>query len=218
MPEPLSEVELRVLGSLVEKALTTPDYYPLTLNALVAACNQKSNRAPVVEYDAQTVNAALDALKARGLTWTVLGGESRVPKYRHFFDETYGLNPAETAVLTELILRGPQTVGELRSRTERFGVALALPDVEEALVNLLTRDDPLVVQLPRLPGSREPRYAHLLGAAPDMPAVTAPVPRTDRLAALEAEVAALREEVTALHTKLSDFVSRQSDKDVEKNN
>jgi uncharacterized protein YceH (UPF0502 family) len=207
----LNEIEVRVLGALVEKALTTPEYYPLTLNALVNACNQKSNREPVVNYDARAVNDTLESLKSKGLARTIMGGDSRVPKYRHYFDEAFALVPAEVAVLDVLMLRGPQTVGELRGRTERMHPFTELSDVEIVLEGLMERKDgPLVAKLPRLAGRKDSRYAHLLCGEPVLmeevefvPSETPP--RTDRVLLLEEEVARLREEMVALRAEFAEF-------------
>ena len=157
-----NESEIRVLSSLVEKAVTTPDNYPLTLNALINACNQKSNRDPMTAYTGQTVGAAIDSLKQRGLIRVIMGGDSRVPKYREYFAEAFSLAPPEAAVLCELMLRGPQTSGELRGRIERFGVEIDVQEVETILGKLMARAEPLVVKLPLRPGRKEARYAHLL--------------------------------------------------------
>ncbi len=148
MPEVLSEIETRILGSLVEKQLTTPEYYPLTLNALVNACNQKSNRDPVVSYDEKTVIDALEALRDRNLVYVFYGSTSRVPKYKHMLPSVYELEPSETAVVDVMLLRGPQTLGELRTRTERLYDFSNLGEVQETLDGLIRRDDPLVIRGP----------------------------------------------------------------------
>ena len=144
MSEILNETEVRVLGSLVEKQLTTPEYYPLTMNALIAACNQKSNRDPVTSLDEDTIAASLDALRERNLVYLFHGSTSRVVKYKHMLPAVYELDPAETAVLAVLMLRGPQTVGELRGRTDRMHEFSALSEVQETLDALARRDVPLV--------------------------------------------------------------------------
>jgi uncharacterized protein YceH (UPF0502 family) len=162
----LDPVQLRVLGSLVEKALATPQYYPLTLHALVAACNQASNRDPVVCYEEPTVLAALEALKAMGLVRFVLPSHGRsAVRYRHVLDERLGLSNEELALLALLMLRGPQTVGELRARSERLANLARLDDVTAVLRGLAVREEPLVAIAPRRPGQREERYVQLLGAA-----------------------------------------------------
>lgn len=217
---PLSPTEIRVLGSLVEKAVTTPDYYPLTLNSLTLACNQQSNRDPVVAYDETTVVRALDGLREKRLASVFTGAESRVAKYKHSLTDAILLTPAEVGLLCVLLLRGPQTLAELRTRTERYQPFESLTEVEEALTALATRTpQPLVVKLPRLPGTKEPRYTHLLGGPVDVAALASPErsspplePATaavraedDRQAKLAAEVAALRAELAELRQQFADF-------------
>src|SRR5215210_179386 len=162
MPEILTEIEARILGSLIEKQLTTPEYYPLTLNALVNACNQKNNREPVVSYDEHAVSTAMEALRDRNLVYVFYGSTSRVPKYKHMLPDVYELEPSETAVICVLLLRGAQTLGELRERTGRLYEFRGLGDVNETLDALMKRDEPLVVKLERQPGQKEARFAHLL--------------------------------------------------------
>lgn len=208
--EELSPEELRVLGCLVEKEHNTPDQYPLTLNGLVAACNQTSNRTPVVAYDEGTVTAALALLRERGLARTILASGNRATKYRHVLEEARGLTPGECAVLAVLALRGPQTVNELRTRTERYQGIDDLGGVEAVLDRLARRyEEPYVRCLERQPGQREERWAHLLAGEP--PAWVAEAPRpagaptgsvAARLAALEAAVGALRQEVDELRRTL----------------
>jgi len=203
----LNEIEVRVLGALVEKSITTPDNYPLSLNALVNACNQKSNRDPVTEYDSATIGEALASLRDKALARIIMGGDSRVPKYRHYFEEMYHLSQAEAAVLCELMLRGPQSAGELRGRIERLNATLSLAKADEVIRELMARPEPLVVQLPRQSGQRDIRYAHLLAGEPVITAET-PVPRPpreDRLTALETEVQHLRLELDALREELAAF-------------
>lgn len=216
---PLSAHEIRVLGSLVEKAVTTPDYYPLTLNSLTLACNQLSNRDPVVAFDETTVVRALDGLREKRLASVFTGAESRVAKYKHSLTDALLLTPGEVGLLCVLMLRGPQTLAELRTRTERFQPFESLTEVEEALQTLATRTpQPLVVKLPRLPGTKEPRYAHLLSGPIDVAALAgpasalAPEPATlavraenDRLAKLEADTAALRTELAELRQQFAEF-------------
>ncbi|HMP76779.1 MAG TPA: YceH family protein [Kiritimatiellia bacterium] len=206
--------ELRVLGSLIEKQFTTPEYYPLTLNALVAACNQKNNRDPVVAYDEATVVRALDRLRDRRLAAMVTTAGSRVPKYKHVFPETIGLDERDTAVLCELMLRGPQTAAELRARGERFTPMGEAAEVQAVLDGLAQRPTgALVVKLPRQPGQKESRYAHLLGEPPSLDAAPPPPEpaavqvraEAQRIAQLEADVAALRAEVTDLRAQLETF-------------
>ena len=216
MPLPLSEIEVRVLGALIEKDMTTPEYYPLSLNALVNACNQKSNRSPVVGYDEPTVARAIESLREKKLALVLTGREHRVPKYRHWAWETLGLGPREMAVLCVLMLRGPQSVGELKGRTQRMYDFDDLASVEVCLDHLIERrPQPLVTKLARQPGTRESRYAHLLSGevrAPEPEAQPAPVqtcaPKeasADRIAKLESDVDELRSEVLELKEQLSDF-------------
>lgn len=215
----LTALEARVIGSLIEKAITTPDQYPLSLNALTNACNQKSNRDPVLELDERTVQETLDALTRKHLVLERSGFGSRVPKYQHRFCNTgFGsleFTPQETAILCELLLRGPQTPGELRSRASRMAPISEVGEVEAALTRLASREDgPYVVRLAREPGRRESRYAHLLsgsveGAAEgiEQHATAAPAaatPRADtkslqeRVAQLEQRVAQLEREIEGL--------------------
>ncbi|MGB8508559.1 MAG: YceH family protein, partial [Pyrinomonadaceae bacterium] len=159
----LNETEVRVVGALVEKQVTTPEYYPLTLNALVHACNQTSNRDPVVSFDEKTVAHALETLREKNLVYIFYGSDSRVPKYKHILTEIYRLTAQELAAMCVLMLRGPQTVGEVRGRTNRLYNFEGLADVEATLEALANREDgPLVARLPRQPGRKEARYAHLL--------------------------------------------------------
>jgi uncharacterized protein YceH (UPF0502 family) len=213
---PLTATEVRVLGSLIEKAITTPDYYPLSLNALLNACNQLSNREPVVSFDETTVVRALDGLREKRLASLYSGQESRVARYKHTLTDALLLMPAEVALLCVLMLRGPQTVGELRTRTERLFKFDSLPEVEEALTALAGRaPQPLVAKLPRAPGTKEARFVHLFSgpvetaapgkAPPPEPATAAGRPEDERLAKLEAEVAALRREVAELQEKFAAF-------------
>src|ERR671916_2969867 len=166
MDATLDEVEVRVLGALVEKQLATPDYYPLTLNALVNACNQISNRDPVVSYDEQTVERAVDSLRGKNLVYVFYGSESRVPKYTHVMTEIFRLSPPELAAICVLMLRGPQTVGEVRGRTGRLYNFADLAEVESTLERLAQREEPVVIKLPRQHGRKDARYAHLLGGTP----------------------------------------------------
>lgn len=201
----LTPPELRVLGVLVEKALSTPDVYPLSLNALVAGCNQKSNREPVVAYDDGDAEAALVRLVGRRLVAEQTGMGSRVAKYRALVGGVYELTTAEKAVLAELMLRGPQTAGELRTRTERMHAFATVDDVQAALDTLAGRETPLVVSLP---GRREPRWAHrLAGDVEPAPEATPAVPTasTSSVGALVAEVEALRGRVEALEAAFDAF-------------
>jgi uncharacterized protein len=165
----LDATEQRVLGALMEKCKTTPDYYPMTLNSLTAACNQKTSRKPVVNYDEETVVLALNSLKKRGLISTATGGSSRVVKYKHNFAIAFPVLPSEVAIICLLLLRGPQTPGELNTNSGRLYEFESLEEVQEVLEKLAGEENPYVVQLPRRPGQKEVRYMHLLGgAAPDI--------------------------------------------------
>ncbi|HEY0082079.1 MAG TPA: YceH family protein [Pyrinomonadaceae bacterium] len=210
----LSAEEVRVVGALIEKQVTTPEYYPLTLNALRQACNQLSNRDPVVAYDERTITWALESLRDRKLVRVVTTADGRVPKYRHVLDEALGLKSPEMAVMCVLMLRGPQTVGEIRTRTERLYPFSALSFVETTLEDLMTRDVPLVVKLPRQTGRKESRYAHLLGGevqvaeAEDAAEATAtPATRGEagRVARLEEELKAVRAELAELREQFGEF-------------
>ena len=219
--EPLSPDECRVLGVLIEKQMTTPDQYPLTLNAIVSGSNQKNNRSPVLEFSDDQAYAAAERLREKGLAVRVEQSGARVSKYRHAAAEKLDCRPAELALLAELLLRGPQTVGELRGRASRMQAFESLADAEGFLRSLMERPVPLVRRLPPLPGSRAERYAQLL--APDAhppdpatatttttttssPSVTTAVPAedglADRVAALEQEVATLREALRTLATSV----------------
>jgi len=191
----LDAAEARVLGSLLEKEATTPEYYPLSLNALVNACNQKSNREPVVSYDEDTVEVALEGLRSKGLALRSTGRDSRVPKHAQRFTEKFNFGRREGAVLCVLLLRGPQTTGELRGRTERIYTFDDLEAVESTLHRLAEMG--FVKQLPRQPGTKEPRWAHLMSGDVEVAEVAAPVeraPSVDRIGKLEAELAQLRRE------------------------
>lgn len=213
MPQELNATEARILGSLVEKQLTTPEYYPLTLNALVNACNQKNNRDPVVSYDEQTVSDSLENLRDRNLVYVFYGSTSRVPKYKHMLPSVYELDPAETAVIAVMLLRGPQTLGELRERTGRMYEFAGLGDVQETLERLIRRDEALVVRLPIQPGQKEARFAHLLFGDVDIEALAAAAsthrpragPDGERIEKLEAEVTALRDEIDRLKETFEQF-------------
>jgi uncharacterized protein YceH (UPF0502 family) len=174
--EPLTSEELRIVACLVEKQFTTPDSYPLTENAVVAACNQLSNRNPVVAYDNNTVRVTLTGLRQRGLARVIHTPGARVPKHRQILDEALGLSRAEVSLIAVLALRGPQTVGELRTRTERMHDFASLSEVEETLENLAARDEPLVLRLERQPGQKEARYAQLLSGPPDAAYTTPAAP------------------------------------------
>lgn len=208
----LNDVEVRVLGSLIEKQLATPDYYPLTLNALINACNQLSNREPVASYDEGTVELAVESLRARNLVYVFYGSESRVPKYKHVATEIFHLSSAELAVMCVLLLRGPQTIGEIRGRTGRLYVFTELSDVETTLDGLARREEPLVVKLPRQSGRKEARYAHLLSGAPvidetgeEPRAAVAHSSTSDRVSRLESQVESLRAEVVEIRKQFDEF-------------
>ncbi len=214
----LTALEARIVGCLIEKQITTPDQYPLSLNALTNACNQKSNRDPVLELDEREVQAAVDGLMRRQLVMERSGFGSRVPKFQHLFCNTeYGslkFSPAQTAIVCELLLRGPQTPGELRTHGARMAPLRDVTEVETALEDLMTRPDgPFVAKLAREPGRRESRYMHLFsGEAPpvvepaDEPARSSAggggASTAERIAALEATVAGLRQEIEALKARL----------------
>jgi hypothetical protein len=209
----LTDNEARVLGSLVEKDITTPDYYPLTLNALVNACNQKSNRDPVMNLNDELVRHALHSLNEKGLAGTASSADSRVPKYEHRMQEAFNFTRRETAVMCVLMLRGPQTPGELRGRTERMHRFEDLTDVQSTLQKLMTREEPLVKILPRQPGTKEARYAHLLCGLKsewDAPPPAVEVRAGDgsdneRIVRLEETVEALKRDIDELKQELAGF-------------
>jgi len=219
----LNSVEARVLGALVEKNITTPDYYPLSLNALVNACNQKNNRDPVMMLDEAAVREALDGLHNTNLAGPASGADSRVTKYEHRLQEMFNFTRGETAILCVLLLRGPQTPGELRARTERMHHFEDLPEVQSSLQRLMQRDPPLARVLPRQPGTKESRYMQLFSGdmkdpamadasvaqapSPGYPVTNAAIPPADRdrITHLEDEVATLRKEVTDLKQQLEGF-------------
>src|SRR6266404_3741337 len=209
----LTETEVRVLGSLIEKDITTPEYYPLSLNALVNACNQKSNRDPVMQLHEDAVRDALGGLQDRRLAGPAGGADSRVPKYEHRLQEVFNFTRPEIAVLCVLLLRGPQTPGELRGRTERMHRFEALDDVQSALQKLMQRDPALVKVLPRQPGTKEARWIHLMAgdvAVPESLRVAGAMADHssaggERVARLEEEVAALRRELGEIKDQLARF-------------
>jgi uncharacterized protein len=210
----LDNIEARVLGSLIEKDVTTPDYYPLSLNALINACNQKNNRDPVMNLDEETVRRALDTLHDKRLAGPAGGADSRVTKYEHRLQEVFNFTRAETAVLCVLLLRGPQTPGELRGRTERMHRFEDLSDVQAVLQRLAQREPPLVKTLSRQPGEKESRSVHLLsGDVEDVSEVRSSPSRSaaggpsdvDRLTRLEDEVTVLRREMGDLKQELEKF-------------
>jgi uncharacterized protein YceH (UPF0502 family) len=206
-----------VLGALVEKEVTTPDYYPLTLNALVNACNQRSNREPVMDLDEDEVRQALHGLEDKQLAGRARSADGRVTKYEHWLGEAFNFNRAETGLICVLLLRGPQTPGELRGRTERLHPFAEISDVIAGLQKLMEREPPLVALLPRQPGARESRYAHLLSgsvdslqtpmeaAAPTHPSVPATSEHDARIAQLEATVAQLKADFESLRKRFDDL-------------
>ena len=206
----LDEAEVRVLGVLMEKEVATPEYYPLSLNALVNACNQKSNREPVVSYDEDTVETALAGLRSKGLATRISGHDMRVPKHAHRLSEVLNLGRRESAVLCVLMLRGPQTPGELRGRTERLYQFDDLEAVDGCLVRLMEwQPDPLVARLARQTGYKEVRYAHLLsGDAPSLPAAmpaAAGEVRGDAMALLQSRLDCLEADVAELKRQMADL-------------
>ncbi len=209
----LDEIEARVVGCLVEKDLATPEYYPLTLNALTNACNQKSNREPVMLLEDTDVVRALDSLRQKQMAHQSAEGV-RAAKYCHNLESVLDLDPEDLALLAELLLRGPQTVGELRNRAERMHPVGDLHAVEELLQNLMEREEPLVIRLPRQPGRKEHRFAHLLSGAPEIeeeaclpsePARIKVAAENDRITKLEEEMVSLRTELEELRSQLKTF-------------
>ncbi|HAV12634.1 MAG TPA: DUF480 domain-containing protein [Opitutae bacterium] len=205
----LTHEEARVLGCLLEKAATTPDIYPLTLNSLITACNQKTNRQPVVDYDEETIAEAIEGLRAKQLAFRIDGAGSRVPKFRHNIDEKLGLVKAGKALLTVLLLRGPQTLGELRARTERMHSFLDTEAVEQELRELIEEiDPPLWRKLPQAPGQKEARYQHLLCGEVDGEVQQVELPSGSAMTAVQnrnARIDALESKVRNLETELSEF-------------
>jgi len=215
----LTFAQARVLGALIEKEVTTPDYYPLSLNALINACNQRSNREPVTDLDEEAVRQALHGLEDLHLAGRARGADGRVTKYEHWLGEVFNFNRAEAALLCVLLLRGPQTPGELRGRTERLHSFDELTDVVAGLQKLMEREPALAAILPRQPGTKESRYAHLLsggveavsaaenalGRRASVPVAEPDPAQEDRIARLEATVAELRQEITALQQKINNL-------------
>jgi hypothetical protein len=215
----LNDIETRVLGALIEKDVTTPDYYPLSLNALINACNQKNNRDPVMNLDEEAVRQALDTLQEKRLAGPTSSADSRVTKYEHRSQEVFNFTRGETAVLCVLLLRGPQTPGELRGRTERMHRFEDLTEVQSTLQRLMQRDPPLARVLPRQPGTKESRYKHLLAGdvedvelsevsvarAPSPASVHGNVADAERLKRLEDELSDLRKEVADLKQQFASF-------------
>ncbi len=210
----LTEIEARVLGSLIEKDITTPDYYPLSLNALVNACNQKNNREPVMNLDENAVRDALSSLQEKRLAGPASGADSRVTKYEHRLQEVFNFDRREIAIICVLLLRGAQTPGELRGRTDRMYHFDALEDVVSTLDRLAYREPPLAAVLPRQPGTKEPRYMHLFSG--EVPEQVAPArveaaessgtnSTASRITSLEEEVARLRAELSDVQQQLAAF-------------
>ena len=206
MNDSLNPVELRVLGALIEKESTTPEYYPMSLNSVVAACNQKTNRWPVTEYADDAVMTALDSLKARGFAAAITGG-SRVTKFAQRFTDKLNPGRRETAILCVLMLRGPQTIGEIKGRTERIYNFADLEETATVLQKMIDRPEGALVQkMAHAPGTKEPRFAQTLGGPVEIAAVPhAPAP--DRIASIEAEVSRLRDEVAELRRRLDEVLS-----------
>lgn len=212
-PVKLTAAEARALGALVEKEITTPDYYPLTMNALINACNQRSNREPVMDLDEDDVRQALHGLEAKQLAGRSRAADGRVTKYEHWLGEAFNFSRAETALICVLLLRGPQTPGELRGRTERIHVFEEISDVIAGLQKLMERSPSLAAVLPRQPGTKESRYAHLLSgpvesiqipstAQPSAQSAEMTPEHAERIAQLESTVAELQREVAALREKI----------------
>ena len=218
-PIVLTSAEARVLGALIEKEVTTPDYYPMSMNALINACNQRSNREPVTDLDEDAVRQALHGLEDLRLAGRARGADGRVSKYEHWLGEFFNFSRAETALICVLLLRGPQTPGELRGRTERLHRFDEITDVLAGLQKLMDREPSLVAVLPRQPGTKESRYAHLLcGNVESAVATENAFGRREvnhdapedggheaRIAQLEATVAELRQEVVTLRKKIDDL-------------
>jgi uncharacterized protein YceH (UPF0502 family) len=209
MPTILTDIETRVLGSLIEKQVTTPEYYPLTLNALTLACNQKNNRYPVTSYTESQVSDAVETLREKNLAYVFYGSTSRVPKYKHVMPEVMRLSHPEVAVMCVLMLRGAQTLGELRGNASRLHEFSSLEEVEQTLNGLITLDEPLVARLPRQPGQKEGRFAHLLSGEINLEALA----ESERVAAaapsrrsnLEEKIEALTAEVEKLKEQFEQF-------------
>ena len=209
----LTETEVRVVGSLVEKQLTTPEYYPLTLNALTAACNQKSNRDPVMSLGETEIMAAVDRLRDENLVYLFYGSGSRTVKYKHMLPSVYELDAAGTAVMAVLMLRGPQTIGEIRERSGRMHEFGDLNEVQATIDDLSRRDEPLIVKLERQPGQKEARFAHLLSGPVDVTKLAAAAERTssagsasnDRIEKLETEVERLSSELAEFKAMFDEF-------------
>jgi uncharacterized protein len=204
--ELLDPVEVRVLGVLIEKEATTPEYYPLSLNALVNACNQKSNRYPIVDYDENTVRSAIERLRSKRLAMVIIGN-GRVTKYSQSISEHLNMGRRELAALCTLLLRGPQTLGEIKDRSERIFSFADLEETDRVLEKLAEwPSGPLATRLPRQPGQKEARYAHLLAGEPDLDGLPEAVtPAPTKLVQLETEVSELRSELSDLKRRLEEL-------------
>ncbi len=204
--------ETRIIGSLIEKELTTPEYYPLTVNSLKNACNQKSSRNPVVSFDETLIEKTIERLREKSLVSRITGGDIRVAKYRQVFTEALNLTPAETAVLCELMNRGAQTPGELNSRTSRMFKFESLNQVTDTIQKLIEREIPLVVKLPRQPGTKESRFAHLLSGEPEIVSQNAQEENSsvenDRIQKLEEQVESLKNDLEELKKSFEEFKSQ----------
>ena len=212
MLDPLTDTEARIVGSLVEKQLTTPEYYPLTLNALTAACNQKSNRDPIMSLGETEILTAIDRLRDKNLVYLYYGTGSRTVKYKHMLPSVYDLDEAAVALVAVLLLRGPQTIGELRERTGRLHEFGGLNEVQETLDELTRRDEPIILKLERQPGQKEARYAHLLSGEVAQERIVAnvrpsasPDGSSARLEKLENEVESLRAELAEFRESFNEF-------------
>ena len=205
----LTDIETRVLGSLIEKQITTPEYYPLTLNALMLACNQKNNRNPVTSYSESQVADAVETLREKNLAYVFYGSTSRVPKFKHVMPEVMHLSHPEVALMCVLMLRGAQTLGELRGNGARLHEFTALEEVETTLNGLISQDPPLVARLPRQPGQKEGRFAHLLNGEIDLEALAeqerVAIASPSRRAGLEQKVDDLAAEVEKLKEQFEQF-------------
>src|SRR5690606_37151525 len=201
----ITQTEARILGSLVEKQLTTPEYYPLTLNALTAACNQKSNREPVMSLGETELLAAIDELRDKNLVYLYYGSTSRTVKYKHMLPNVYELDDAETAIIALLLLRGPQTAGEVRGRADRLHEFGGIGEVQQTLDALARRDDPLIAALPKQPGQKEPRYTHMLFDDIDLDTLAASAPRVNADTGLTKRIDKLEAALAELSTEFAEF-------------
>jgi uncharacterized protein YceH (UPF0502 family) len=203
----LSSEEIRILGVLMEKSKTTPEYYPMTVNAIIVACNQKTSRKPIVQYDDQTVMLVLDTLKRKGLVSTATGGSSRAIKYKHNFAIVFPVLPAEVSILCLLMLRGPQTPGELNTNSGRLYEFESLEEVQAVLERLTNPELPYVIQLPRKPGQKETRYTHLLGGMPDLTQLDQEIDNYSKPPGeLELRLAKVEEELATLKTEFDKLI------------